>query len=96
MNTCTIYMGMTDASRRILLSQRDRSMRIQRLQNKRLEVVIALLLCTTIELVLIISYWGVMPVSLVVFNVVCVIANSILIVWLLSVYSDVKKRVAAK
>lgn len=96
MNTCTTYMGMTDASRRILLSQRDRSMRIQRLQNKRLEVVIALLLCTTIELVLIISYWSVMPVSLVVFNVVCVIANSILIVWLLSVYSDVKKRVAAK
>lgn len=96
MNTCTTYMGMTDASRRILLSQRDRSMRVQRLQNKRLEVVIALLLCTTIELVLIISYWGVMPVSLVVFNVVCVIANSILIAWLLSVYSDVKKRVAAK
>lgn len=92
MTTGATKIGMSDASRRILLCQRDRSLRIQRIQCKRLEVVAALLLCSTIEIDLIFTYWGVMPTWLVVLNAVCVLVNGILIVWLLSLYSDAKAK----
>ena len=67
--------------------------RIHRIQENRLIVMGILSVCTVVEFsVIILSYYVTMPMWLILINVFCILLNMPLIMWLLELYINQRKR----